>query len=59
MIEAPLTHAVAIRSRQLMLPHQDPADRFIAATALEYNLTLMKADNTLLSTQQFAIWQAD
>jgi len=45
--EAPLTHAVALRSRQINLPHQDPADRFIAATALEYGLTLMTADQHL------------
>jgi PIN domain nuclease of toxin-antitoxin system len=47
--EAPLTHAIAIRSRTLSLPQQDPADRFIAATALEYNLTLITADQHLLN----------
>jgi PIN domain nuclease of toxin-antitoxin system len=31
--EAKLSHAIALKSRQIDLPHQDPADRFIAATA--------------------------
>lgn len=57
VIEAPLTNAVAIRSRQVDLPHQDPANRFIAATAIEYNLTLMTADQNLLSSKQLATWQ--
>lgn len=38
--EAPLNHQIAILSRQIELPHQDPADRFIAATALHYQLQL-------------------
>ena len=31
--EAPLTHEIALAARQLPLPHQDPADRFLATTA--------------------------
>jgi PIN domain nuclease of toxin-antitoxin system len=54
--EAPLTHAAAIRSRLLTLPHQDPADRFIAATAIEYNLTLMTADGNLLRSAELVTW---
>jgi PIN domain nuclease of toxin-antitoxin system len=34
--EAPLNHSIAVLSRQINLPHQDPADRFIAATAIYY-----------------------
>ena len=45
--EAPLNCAVAIRSHELDLPHPDPADRFIAATALIYNLQLMTLDDRL------------
>ncbi len=56
VFEAPLTHEVAIRSRQLQVPHQDPADRFIAATALEYGLTLMTADSNLLNSPQLVTW---
>ena len=47
--EAPLNIQVSIRSRQLDLPHQDPADRFISATALIYDLTLMTIDERLIS----------
>jgi len=31
--EAKLTNAIAIKNRFIELPHKDPADRFIAATA--------------------------
>lgn len=47
-----VTHTVAFRSRQIELPHQDPADRFIAATALEYRLPLITADAILLKSSQ-------
>lgn len=46
--EAPLNHEVAIRSRQIDLPHQDPADRFLVATALVYNLKLLTVDQKIL-----------
>ncbi|BAY94823.1 MULTISPECIES: type II toxin-antitoxin system VapC family toxin [unclassified Tolypothrix] len=45
--EAPLSNEIAILSRQLALVHQDPADRFIAATAVHYNLTLVTVDGNL------------
>ena len=57
MVEAPLTHEVAIRSRQLQLPHQDPADRFLAASAVEYGLRLMTADSNLLNSKELVTWQ--
>lgn len=47
--EAPLNHQIAILSRQIDLPHQDPADRFIAATALYYQLHLATVDTRLTS----------
>ncbi|MGH8695076.1 MAG: type II toxin-antitoxin system VapC family toxin [Burkholderiales bacterium] len=46
--EAPLTHQVAIRSREILPAHEDPADRFLVATALIYDLTLVTADETLI-----------
>lgn len=55
--EATLTHAVAARSRQVQLAHQDPADRFLAATASVYDLPLVTADERLLAGQGFPIWQ--
>ncbi len=47
--EATLNHAIARLSRQLELPHQDPADRFLAATAIHYGLTLATVDRTLVN----------
>ena len=40
--EATLTHEIALFARELKLPHQDPADRFLAATALVLDLTLVR-----------------
>ncbi|CAN5325091.1 type II toxin-antitoxin system VapC family toxin [soil metagenome] len=47
--EATLTHDVAIQSRRITLAHPDPADRFLAATALVHDLTLVTADTRLLA----------
>ena len=52
--QAPLTHEVAIQSRAIDLVHQDPADRFLAATALVYDLTLVTADHRLLRSRRIA-----
>ena len=46
--EAPLTHEIALAARRLPLSHQDPADRFLVATAQVLDLTFATADNTLL-----------
>jgi PIN domain nuclease of toxin-antitoxin system len=46
--EAVLTNTVALRSREVGLPHDDPADRFLVATAQVYELTLATADRTLI-----------
>lgn len=53
--EAPLNHEVALKSRSLSLDHQDPADRFLAATALIYDLTLVTADERLLHSKELHI----
>ena len=53
MHEAPINHQVALRSRQVRLEHDDPADRFIAATAEVYDLTLVTHDNRLLKASGF------
>ncbi|BAZ25532.1 hypothetical protein NIES4073_64370 [Kalymmatonema gypsitolerans NIES-4073] len=45
--EAPLNRHIAILSRQINLPHQDPGDRFIAATAVYHQLTLATVDTNL------------
>lgn len=46
--EAQLNNAVALASRSIQMPHQDPADRFLAATAQVYGLTLVTDDANLL-----------
>jgi PIN domain nuclease of toxin-antitoxin system len=48
LIEAPLTHEIALAARRLPWTHQDPADRFLAATAQLLRLTLVTADANLL-----------
>lgn len=48
--EARLTHQIAVESRRVSLSHQDPADRFLVATALAYDLTLVTADERLLGS---------
>ncbi len=48
MREAPLTHEIALASEELSLPHGDPVDRFLAATAQVLGLTLVTADSRLL-----------
>lgn len=52
--EAPLTHEIALAARQLQLPHEDPADRFLAATAHILQLTLVTADQNLLGLGEIA-----
>ncbi len=45
--EASLNTEVAIESRRVAVTHGDPADRFLAATARVYDLTLVTADPRL------------
>ena len=53
--EAALTHEVAVVSRTIELPHQDPADRFLAASAKVYELTLVTADERLINSVEFSV----
>ncbi len=46
----PLTARVAASAARLALPHPDPADRFIAATTLAANATLVTKDERLLAS---------
>lgn len=48
MREAPLTHEIVLAAQESPLLHQDPADRFLAATAEVLKLTLVTADYRLL-----------
>lgn len=49
MREAALNFEVAKTVETLRLPHNDPADHFIAATALVYDLTLVTVDRHLVA----------
>lgn len=55
--ELPLSCAIAVKSRTLDLPHQDPADRFIAATAWEHDLILITEDGKLNQSHQVKLLQ--
>ena len=53
MHDAALNREVATLSRSIHLDHEDPADRFLAATASVYDLTLITADERLLPGKGF------
>ena len=48
--EAPFTVDVALAVAELNLPHSDPADQFLIASARIFGLTLVTADELLLRT---------
>ena len=52
-VELPLDGNVALRALDLAGLHADPADRFIVATALTHEATLVTADERLLSWRHF------
>ena len=52
--EAPLTHEIVLAAHELPLFHQDPADRFLTATAGTLGLTLVTADERLLGLKKIA-----
>jgi len=54
-LEAPFNHQVAAQSLLLDLPHKDPVDRFLGATALVYGLTLVTADKLLIHSKKIPI----
>lgn len=53
--EALINHEAAIHSRLVDLPHQDLADRFLAATAILYDLRLVTADQRLMGCKELAV----
>jgi PIN domain nuclease of toxin-antitoxin system len=53
--EAPLTNEIALATRSIVLPHRDPADRLLLATALIHGLTLVTADRNLGRSKQVPI----
>jgi len=48
LLEAPLDWKVVQEMRSIMMGYKDPGDRFIAATARAYDLTLVTSDARLL-----------
>ncbi len=53
--EAPVTYEVARETGRLRLPHRDPADRFLLATAKVFELTLVTADDHLLKSRDVSL----
>ena len=52
--EAPLTHEIALATCAIGLPHADPFDRLLAATALVHDFTLITADENLARARQIS-----
>ena len=53
--EAPVTIDVALEVGLVNLPHDDPADRFLVATARVFNLTLVTADKRLIKAPGISV----
>jgi PIN domain nuclease of toxin-antitoxin system len=53
--EIPIDKEIAIKSRKINLPHQDPADRFIAATAFIHQMTLITSDRKLEESEEISV----
>jgi PIN domain nuclease of toxin-antitoxin system len=49
--EAALNNEVALASHEVQLSHQDPADRFLSATSLVYDLVLLTVDDRLVKSK--------
>jgi PIN domain nuclease of toxin-antitoxin system len=53
--EAPLTFEVAEALATINLPHSDPADLFLAASARVFGLTLVTSDRNLIRTPEISV----
>jgi PIN domain nuclease of toxin-antitoxin system len=53
--EAPFTSEVALETMRVQIPHRDPADRFLVATANVFGLTLVTADKRLIGAKGVSI----
>jgi PIN domain nuclease of toxin-antitoxin system len=49
--DAPLNRDIALATQTFALPHGDPMDAFLVASAKVYGLTLVTADTNLLSSK--------
>jgi len=55
IMDIPIDTEIAIASRKINLSHQDPADRFIAATALVNKMRLITSDTRLSAQEEVPI----
>ena len=53
--EAPVTLEVAEALSTINLPHSDPADLFLAASAKVFGLTLVTSDRNLVRTPEISV----
>ncbi len=53
--EAPITNDVALETAKVSLPHRDPADRLLVATARVFDLTLVTADRQLARVRDLQV----
>ena len=56
--EVSLTLDVVLASANIRLPHRDPADRLIAASAKAFDLTLVTADRRLIACDDVEVLAA-
>jgi PIN domain nuclease of toxin-antitoxin system len=57
LTEAPLTFEVADALSTINLPHADPADMFLAASAKAFGLTLVTSDRNLLRISEISVME--
>lgn len=55
VLEAPLTHEIALESRRIGRFHNDPVDRFLVATARVMGLTLITADTAIRKSRACSV----
>lgn len=56
---APLTHEIALEAGRFQMPHKDPADRLIIATARVLGLTLVTADDKIIEADVVPVLVSD
>jgi PIN domain nuclease of toxin-antitoxin system len=57
LTEAPLNFEVAAAMTEVNLPHTDPADLFLAASAKAFGLTLVTSDRNLVRTKEISVME--
>jgi PIN domain nuclease of toxin-antitoxin system len=57
LTEAPLNFEVAAALTAVSLPHADPADHFLAASAKAFGLTLITSDRNLIRTKEISVME--